>query len=152
MPLATTAAPRPVAKPVVKTPLFLASACSFQRPTTAATTLSILKHTPQEGLADELTRYFNFDAAPIERQEGEEGSDSDEPSVQEVLLNPLLWWKVRTLFICCVQPLIIHFQKHASEFPIIAQMARDILAIPATSVSVEQVFSKSRHICTQLFK
>lgn len=29
-------------------------------------------------------------------------------------------------------------------------MARDFLAIPATSVSVEQTFSKSRHICTDL--
>ena len=29
-------------------------------------------------------------------------------------------------------------------------MARDYLAIPATSVSVERVFSKSRHICTDL--
>jgi hypothetical protein len=93
---APTAIPRPVVKPVVKTPSFLTSACSFQRPTTP-----ILKHTPAtplEELTDELTRYFNFQAAPIERQEGEEGS-SDEPSAQEVLLNPLLWWKVSTLFI-----------------------------------------------------
>jgi hypothetical protein len=29
-------------------------------------------------------------------------------------------------------------------------MARNLLAIPATSVSVEGVFSKSRHICTDL--
>jgi hypothetical protein len=29
-------------------------------------------------------------------------------------------------------------------------MARDFLAIPATSISVERVFSKSRHICTDL--
>ena len=29
-------------------------------------------------------------------------------------------------------------------------MARDYLAIPATSVSVERVFSKSRHICGNL--
>ena len=29
-------------------------------------------------------------------------------------------------------------------------MARDILAIPATSVSVERVFSLSRQICTDL--
>jgi hypothetical protein len=60
--------------------------------------MPILKRTPQEELADELTRYFNFEAAPIEQQEGEEGS-SDGPSAQEVLLNPLLWWKVSTLFI-----------------------------------------------------
>jgi len=41
-------------------------------------------------------------------------------------------------------------QIYATEFPILAQMARDFLAIPATSVSVEQVFSKSRHICNSL--
>ncbi len=29
-------------------------------------------------------------------------------------------------------------------------MARDYLAIPATSVAVERVFSKSRHICMDL--
>jgi hAT family C-terminal dimerisation region len=29
-------------------------------------------------------------------------------------------------------------------------MARDYLAIPATSVAVERVFSKSRHICANL--
>jgi hypothetical protein len=60
--------------------------------------MPILKRTPQEELADDLTWYFNFQAAPIERQEGEEGS-SDAPSAQEVLLNLLLWWKVSTLFI-----------------------------------------------------
>jgi hypothetical protein len=75
--IALTVVPRPVAKPVVKTPSFLASACSFQRPTTAATKILTLKHTPHEELADELTRYFNFEAALIERGEGEEG---DEPS------------------------------------------------------------------------
>ena len=29
-------------------------------------------------------------------------------------------------------------------------MARDFLTIPATSVSVKRVFSKSRHICSDL--
>lgn len=29
-------------------------------------------------------------------------------------------------------------------------MARDILPIPATSVSVERLFSKSRHLCQDL--
>ncbi|EIW87284.1 hypothetical protein CONPUDRAFT_45943, partial [Coniophora puteana RWD-64-598 SS2] len=36
---------------------------------------------------------------------------------------------------------------HASEFPVVACMARDFLAIPATSVSVERLFSNSRHLC-----
>ena len=64
---ASTAVPRPLAKPVVKKPSFLASACAFQRPTTATTTVPILKRTPKEALADELTRYINFEAMP--RQE-----------------------------------------------------------------------------------
>ena len=38
----------------------------------------------------------------------------------------------------------------AARFTIIACMARDYLAIPGTSVSVEQTFLKSRHICTDL--
>jgi len=87
---------RPMANPVTKTPSFLASACSFQRPNTAATRIPVLKRTPLEELANELTRYFNFEAAPMER-EGEVG-DSD-PSVQDILLNPLLWWKVSTYLI-----------------------------------------------------
>jgi hypothetical protein len=92
---APTVAPKPSTKPVTKTPSFLASACSFQRPvTTSAVTIS--KRTPQEDLADELMRYLNFEAAPVERQEGEE-VPSDEPSAHDVLLDPLLWWKVSTL-------------------------------------------------------
>ena len=90
--------PRPVANPIVKTPSFLASACAFKRPNTAATTAPILKRTQQEDLAIELTRYFNFEAALIERDRGE-AEGSNEPSLQEVLLNPLLWWKVNTYLI-----------------------------------------------------
>ncbi|KAF5309197.1 hypothetical protein D9619_012818 [Psilocybe cf. subviscida] len=45
------------------------------------------------------------------------------------LQHPLEWWKI-----------------HAPALPTIARMARDYLAIPATSVSVERTFSKSRHI------
>ena len=77
-----------------------------------------------------------IEAMPSERQEGEERGN-DELSAQEVLLNPLLWWKVSTLFIYLYPFLIICIQIHASKFPTIAQMAQDYLAIPATSVSVE---------------
>ncbi|KZT32142.1 hypothetical protein SISSUDRAFT_969573, partial [Sistotremastrum suecicum HHB10207 ss-3] len=37
---------------------------------------------------------------------------------------------------------------HEKEFPVIAAMARDYLAIPAASVSVERMFSASRHLCS----
>lgn len=97
-PPAPTAIPRPVANPVVKTPSFLASACAFKWPNTAATTVLIPKRTPHEELAIELTRYFNFEAAPIDR-DGGEAEGSNEPSLQDILLNPLLWWKVNTYLI-----------------------------------------------------
>jgi hypothetical protein len=32
----------------------------------------------------------------------------------------------------------------------IAYMSRDYLAIPATSISVERLFSTSRHLCTDV--
>ncbi|TFY56694.1 hypothetical protein EVJ58_g7479 [Rhodofomes roseus] len=44
--------------------------------------------------------------------------------------DPLVWWK-----------------EHAHKFPVIASMARDFLAIPGASVSVECLFSASRHLC-----
>ncbi|KZT64306.1 hypothetical protein DAEQUDRAFT_678804, partial [Daedalea quercina L-15889] len=36
---------------------------------------------------------------------------------------------------------------HAHEFPVIAAITRDFLAIPGASVSVERLFSASRHLC-----
>ncbi|KDQ63990.1 hypothetical protein JAAARDRAFT_117154, partial [Jaapia argillacea MUCL 33604] len=39
---------------------------------------------------------------------------------------------------------------HKAEFPVLAAMAQDFLAIPGTSVSIEQLFSKSQHLCTDL--
>ncbi|KAF7328569.1 Dimer-Tnp-hAT domain-containing protein [Mycena venus] len=45
---------------------------------------------------------------------------------------PLAWWKI-----------------HERDFPVIAAMARDFFAIPGTSVSVEHLFSKSRHLCRE---
>jgi hypothetical protein len=47
--------------------------------------------------------------------------------------EPLLWWKM-----------------HGPSFVVIKDMARDFLAIPGTSASVERLFSKSRHVCTDL--
>ena len=81
------AIPKLVSKPVTKTPSFLASACSFQQPAVAMTA-TISKWTPCEALNDELTQYFNFEAAP--------GDQGCEQSAEDILLNPLLWWKV-----CC---------------------------------------------------
>jgi len=59
----------------------------------------------------------------IERWISEEGGLGDP-------YKPLQWWKV-----------------HAEDFPTVSRMARDFLAIPATSVSVERLFSRSRHVC-----
>jgi len=42
--------------------------------------------------------------------------------------------------------LLIHFnQTHLSDYPILAHMARDILDIPGVSISVEWLFSSSKH-------
>ncbi|GJF00443.1 hypothetical protein PsYK624_167310 [Phanerochaete sordida] len=42
------------------------------------------------------------------------------------------------------------WREHAGAFPVISRMARDFLCIPATSVSVERLFSAGRHLCTDL--
>ncbi|KIM72366.1 hypothetical protein PILCRDRAFT_803956, partial [Piloderma croceum F 1598] len=36
-------------------------------------------------------------------------------------------------------------QKHANDFPVLTLIARDILAIPGVSISVEHLFSSSKH-------
>ena len=36
-------------------------------------------------------------------------------------------------------------QKHAADFPILSLIAQDILAIPGVSISVEWLFSSSKH-------
>ncbi|KAF5332340.1 hypothetical protein D9758_017443 [Tetrapyrgos nigripes] len=70
---------------------------------------------------DELEQYFS----------GEGG--------QGEMNKPLQWWK-------------IHCKTTEDQrgFPIISRIARDFLAIPGTSVSVERLFSKSRHLCSDL--
>ena len=52
------------------------------------------------------------------------------------LMNPLGTWKVRDLPIITTFDASAH-QKIAPRFPTIARMARDYLAIPGTSVSVD---------------
>ena len=42
--------------------------------------------------------------------------------------NPLAWWKM-----------------HEKEYPVLAKMARDILAIPASSSECERIFSAARN-------
>lgn len=46
--------------------------------------------------------------------------------------DPLLWWN-----------------QHRNQFPVIAEMARSVLCIPATSVPSERVFSDSGNIITE---
>jgi len=46
-------------------------------------------------------------------------------------VNPLNWWKI-----------------NETQYPQIAKMARDYLAIPATSVLSEQYFSISKNLIT----
>ena len=63
--------------------------------------------------------------------------------------NPLLWGKVHLVPIFVSNPTDLSpHQAHAHEFPITSRIARDYLAIPGVIVSVEQLFPKSRHLCT----
>ena len=60
----------------------------------------------------------------------------------------LLWWKVSNIIFNLnwhSSPLL---QVHQHEFLIIEHMAHDFLAIPGAMVSVEWLFSKSQHLCT----
>jgi hypothetical protein len=41
-------------------------------------------------------------------------------------------------------------QQRAAEFPILSRIARDILAIPGVSISVERLFSSSKHTLSDL--
>jgi hypothetical protein len=40
---------------------------------------------------------------------------------------------------CCIM------QDHSADFPVLAHIARDILAIPGVSISVERLFPSSKH-------
>ncbi|KAF5365434.1 hypothetical protein D9758_010856 [Tetrapyrgos nigripes] len=54
-------------------------------------------------------------------------------------MKPLDWWKKHA-----------KITEDTRGFPIISRIARDFLAIPGTSVSVERLFSSSRHLCSDL--
>ena len=68
--------------------------------------------------AAEVEAYLNGDAAPTKDEDGS-------------VMNVLNWWKT-----------------HAYQFPNVATMARSILAIPASSVPSERVFSKAGELLT----
>jgi hypothetical protein len=40
-----------------------------------------------------------------------------------------------------------YWRDHESTFPILAKMARDFLAIPATGIGVERLFNSARDVC-----
>jgi len=56
----------------------------------------------------------------------------------------LKWWKVGIIFYVLLLPTTA-LQIHAVDFPVLALIARDILAIPGVSISVERLFSSSKH-------
>jgi len=93
------------------------------------------KCTPQEELANELVWYLNFEAAPMEMEEGEEGS-GDEPSAQQVLLNPLVWWKVHDFI-----PHLYHFNKLGFRYMLLNSLP--LLGWPRTILPFLQLVSRS---------
>ena len=123
------------------------------RPAVTATIDCFFSHGATENLSlkSEVGSADKYLFLHTKNSEQEAEARLNEPSADEVLLNPLLWWKVYALIIISSIIFIWScFQIHAVEFPVIARMARDYLAIPATSVAVERVFSKSCHICANL--
>jgi hypothetical protein len=82
----------------------------------------------QEEQEDELTGYWKL------------------KPTSDAMAQPLQWWKV-----CGVSEsddlYLTLVQKNAKDFPVLAKMARDFLAVPGASVSVECLFSSSKHIC-----
>jgi hypothetical protein len=62
--------------------------------------------------------------------------------------RPLLWWKVsRVFFLSFFLKFSSIVQEFRFHFPVVSRIARDFLAIPGASVSVERLFSKSRNLC-----
>jgi hypothetical protein len=60
--------------------------------------------------------------------------------------NALKWWKVSSpLYFHSSLLTIIFLQIYANHFPVLACIARDVLAIPGVSISVERLFSSSKH-------
>jgi hypothetical protein len=57
----------------------------------------------------------------------------------------LKWWKVGIIFYISLLLPTTALQIHAVDFPVLACIARDILAIPGVSISVERLFSSSKH-------
>ena len=64
------------------------------------------------------------------------------------LKYPLLWWKVRLSLSCALSCYWYCSVAHWHEFPIITHMAYDFLTIPGAMVSIEHLFLKSWHLCT----
>ena len=64
--------------------------------------------------------------------------------------DPLKWWKVCFHFAYSYHYSLLVWQDYEQDFLIISCMASDFLAIPGASVLVERLFSKSRHLCTDL--
>jgi hAT family C-terminal dimerisation region len=57
----------------------------------------------------------------------------------------LKWWKVSLIMYILLLPPTTALQIHTVDFPVLARIARDILAIPGVSISVERLFSSSKH-------
>jgi hypothetical protein len=57
----------------------------------------------------------------------------------------LKWWKVGIIFYVLLLLPMTALQIHAVDFPVLACITCDILAIPGVSISVEWLFSSNKH-------
>lgn len=62
----------------------------------------------------------------------------------------LAWWKASMDYCLIFPDADSSFGTNERDFPVIAAMARDFLAIPGTSVSVERLFSTARQLCQDM--
>jgi hAT family C-terminal dimerisation region len=96
-------------------------------------------------------------AAVKSRQDADRAKRSPQEELNAYLTSPLenvenivAWWGVSTVISCSlISDANLCFQHHASQYPTLARMARDYLAIQGSAVPSERAFSSGGLSATQ---